>query len=199
MAPEDPRHGTVAGYVAHGRSGVERCGPCRTAAGDYERLRQARRYLYKGRLVIDGTGTRRRLKALTAIGWTLTDLDLYLGRKRSFCSWLATNEGPVLVVTAEQVWRMYEALSMTPRVGWLADRQRCLAARRGWLPPLAYDNIDDPNERPMSTNSPRRTQAELLAEFAHLTRAGESAEQAAKALGVTLGAIEKALERRAVA
>lgn len=46
--PLDPRHGTHAGWKAHGREGVEECGPCRDfgrayQAGQRRRQRLARR------------------------------------------------------------------------------------------------------------------------------------------------------------
>lgn len=147
MLPDDKRHGTVAGYIAHNRNGTS-CEPCKTAARLYERNRQARRYLARGPLVIDGTGTRRRIHALVAIGWTMAELDAELGRRRSYVSRLTRDDGDVLRETAKAVAAMYERLCMTPRVGWRADRQRALAARSGWVGPLSWDNIDDPNERP---------------------------------------------------
>ena len=89
-----------------------------------------------------------------------------------------------------------ERYSGTPKVGWRADSQRKIARGRGWLSPLAWDNIDDPNERPTATRDHSHYRAaELLSEWDHLRRSGESIEQAARQLGVTVGAIEKAIER----
>lgn len=148
MTPDDPRHGTVAGYIAHRISGVPRCDACRTAARLYEQTRQTRRYLARGSLTVDGTGTRRRVRALVAIGWTMQEIDTALGMKRGYSSKLSNETGPVLRNTAVAVEAMYSTRSMTPKVGWLAERQRRIAASKGWAPPLAYDDIDDPNEQP---------------------------------------------------
>lgn len=37
MSPDDPRHGTHAGYRAHQRAKSKPCTPCKTARRDYER------------------------------------------------------------------------------------------------------------------------------------------------------------------
>jgi hypothetical protein len=66
----------------------------------------------------------------------------------------------LLRTTADAITRVYDELSMTvpqddeagrsPRAGRIHDRQRRLAARRGWAPPLAWDDdtIDDPAATP---------------------------------------------------
>jgi hypothetical protein len=60
-------------------------------------------------------------------------------------------------MTAERVAAVYDELSMVRPVDSavrgrgqirIHDRQRRMAKRRGYAPPLAWDNIDDPNERP---------------------------------------------------
>jgi hypothetical protein len=55
--------------------------------------------------------------------------------------------------TAGQVARVYDELAMTPGP---STRARDAAARRGWVPPLAWDDdeIDDPQARP--ARGPRR-------------------------------------------
>lgn len=147
VSPEDPRHGTVAGYVAHRRDKAD-CAACREAMRLYERNRQARRYLARGRLVVDGTGTRRRLQALVAIGHSFASLDRELGRKRTYAHYLANTDGEVYRSTALAVASLYERLCMTPAPGWRGERQRRIAAGNGYAPPLAWDDIDDPAERP---------------------------------------------------
>lgn len=39
MSPDDPRHGTTAGYAAHARAGVPICEPCQVARAEYVRKR----------------------------------------------------------------------------------------------------------------------------------------------------------------
>jgi hypothetical protein len=60
----DPRCGTVAGYRAHQRSETPTCRPCKDAQAAWQRAYEIRRYLNRGPLLVDSTGTGRRLRAL---------------------------------------------------------------------------------------------------------------------------------------
>lgn len=109
---------------------------------------------------VDGTGTRLRLRALVARGWSMSRLARELGG-----SW-ATSPGNLCVVvtgdeavgagTAVAVRDLYERLwNAAPpehdqRTRIAASRARNYAALRGWLPPLALDDerIDDPDYLP---------------------------------------------------
>jgi hypothetical protein len=107
----------------------------------------------------------------------------------------------------EGVARAYAELSMTlpdardryARAS--ATRVRGGARKAGYLPPLAWDAIDDPGEVPAGPWRPvhARPAAELLAEWDHLRSLGVSLARAAEQLGVTVDAIEKAIARRAAA
>lgn len=197
MSEFDKRHGTSAGYVAGCR---QEC--CRTAIADWTRHYRTRQYL-QGPLTIDGTGTRRRIRALMALGWSTTLLDAELGRKRTYTAAVVSAEGPVRRSTADEYAALYDRLCMTmPPTATRYDKQRAsrvrnLAGRNGWLSPLAWDDIDDPSERPhVGRDHTYYTAAELVAEWHWLRAAGESIDQAARQLGVTVGAIEKACERQ---
>lgn len=158
MTPDDPRHGTNAGYVGGCR---DEC--CRTAHADYRRGMRSKRYL-RGveRLYIDATGTARRIRALQALGWRFVDIDKALGRNptgaNACWSHNVISQERVHVDTAAAVAEVYERLCMT--LGPSA-KTRSLAAGKGWLPPLAWDNIDDPNERPARMFRPNRRKSEV--------------------------------------
>lgn len=110
-----------------------------------ERQQQRQRNL-RGR--IDAIGTRRRLQALSAIGWTQTHLADELEVSVQSLHQLATDERrTVTAVTAERVRELYDRLSMTPGPSAMA---RTTAKRNGWAPPLAWDDdtIDDPDAEP---------------------------------------------------
>jgi hypothetical protein len=66
MAPDDPRHGTYAGTMAHKRRNEPLCGPCRKAAAVYQRAYRKR----PGKSAAE----RRRLKASGRAVWRLVDL-----------------------------------------------------------------------------------------------------------------------------
>ncbi|WP_375000192.1 hypothetical protein [Aeromicrobium sp. CTD01-1L150] len=108
---------------------------------------------------ISAVGTRRRLQALVAIGYSQSNLARRL-------SMLASNFGPLLhdrrevtVATAQRVRDLYDELAMHPNepTEWhekaAASRARQYAARMVWLPPLAWDDelIDDPSAQPADT------------------------------------------------
>lgn len=103
--------------------------------------------------VVDGTGSRRRLQALIAIGWTNRQLSARLGLQESnFGTLLHGRLNPnVTAARHVQVKALYEELWNTPApAGVNRTRQLAKAAREGWVPPLAWDDetIDDPQARP---------------------------------------------------
>lgn len=159
---------------------------------------------FKAPAFVTAVGMTRRIQALHALGYSLPKISAAMGglcRPRL----VAIREGQIVTanaVTKDRLAAAYDQLSMTPAptetVGERksATRARNMATNRGWPPPLCWDDIDDPNERPASRRGRiSYSPEELAAEWDHLRRAGESIEQAAKALGVTVDAIEKAIER----
>lgn len=101
---------------------------------------------------IDRTGSVRRLQALIAIGHRQTDLARMLGMSGSNISSLINGlydpnrpRTRLQASTAQRIADLYDRLHLTPGDNW-ASRGR--AKRHGWAPPLAWDNIDDPNEKP---------------------------------------------------
>ena len=146
MTPEDPRHGEPRGYYAHLRIGEVPCGECRRAINRYSNLRRMGRIEPQ----VSSLGTARRLQALMAIGWDQHALAVELGWSHTRVSNLVRRENlQVTAATAARVCAVYERLCMTPRWGTGSVRYvRGYAARKGWPPPLAWDDIDDPAETP---------------------------------------------------
>lgn len=99
------------------------------------------------RSLVPATGTRRRLQALMATGLTLPQLADGLHRTPSNLRRTMTT-GQVTAHTAADVARLYERLwDTSPPHASDAERiavqaHRDAARRRGWLPPLAWDDID---------------------------------------------------------
>ena len=100
-------------------------------------------------------GTRRRLDALRAIGWTLKEISEHAGHDHG---WACTvyKRARILPATHAQVCAVYDALwNVTPPAETWSDRvsrgraQRA-AAQAGWAPPLAWDDneIDNPDAQP---------------------------------------------------
>src|SRR4051794_33238320 len=102
---------------------------------------------------IDGTGTRRRLQALVALGWPPAWIAQRLGRDRAnFRQTLFTDE--VTARTAADVAALYDQLwntrprPETPRGERAIADALAMAAQRQWLTPLAWDHIDTDPEPP---------------------------------------------------
>jgi hypothetical protein len=180
----DPRCGTELGYQDHLREGSPKCTPCRQAhsatRADYPR----RRYLNHAPLSVDATGTRRRIQALAAIGWSMGEQSRRLGWHESMAHSL-TKRRWVIPGTAAKVAALYDELSMTPGTNLRARNE---AARKGWAVPLAWDDdeIDDPAARPMHNvhghviGKPRDLDREQR--VLELTRGGLSAAEIAMRL-----------------
>lgn len=146
-------HGTYAGYNAHysGKfKGEPVCRPCRDAANKYTRDRRTRYYLAKvDSLLVDGTGTKRRIQALHRMGWPLK----FIGERLAPDSnnptqvvWsLLERQERVHIATRMQVEDLYRELST--KVGPDPRAQR-RAIKKGWAPPAAWDDIDDPMCKP---------------------------------------------------
>ncbi len=137
------RCGTVSGYGDHLKLGTPTCQPCRDVVAQAEVDYRKRVYLARGGMLIDATGTRRRLQALAVLGWTAAAIGERMGDLSArHVQTLITRE-LVHRRTAAQVAAVYEQLSGTPG-GSSITRSRAVA--KGWAPPLGWDEgqIDDP-------------------------------------------------------
>lgn len=139
MSCEASRHGTWVAAQKHGCA-------CAEAV---EALRVYRKRSRDGRLVprlVNVLGSQRRLRALMAIGHSEGDLAAALGWTRRAVSGLVSGEHDLTRASkAQAVSNLYERLCTTAGD---SRRARSWAQRRGWAPPLAWDDIDDPTENP---------------------------------------------------
>ncbi|KAB7850185.1 hypothetical protein [Streptomyces mobaraensis] len=152
---------------------------------------------------VDATGTRRRLQALVAVGWTHRALAPHLGVDELYVGDLA-RQALVTARHARTVIKVYDLL-------WDADplqhgvsaqsvtRSQALARREGWSAPMAWDDdeIDDPAAQP-DVGSGRRRSGDTRAEIKWLMAAGETdTDVIAARLGVSSGAVQRSLARGA--
>lgn len=145
-------------------------------------------------------GTRRRLQALAALGWSLGEIGRRMGCTVEAVMHLRTWDGRMLAQTAAKVSAIYEELSHQVPSGRYATRARNHAKRRGWAPPLAWDEgeIDDPDARPHAdVRDPNRTFRAVNVEDVEFlaTVAGLSAPLIAHRLGVSACTIEAECRR----
>lgn len=99
--------------------------------------------------LVDSAGTVRRLRALARIGWSLGEQARRIGWSTQNYSALQRRTH-VAAGTARTVRSLYEELSMTlPAPSQAVNRARNEAARKGWAPPLDWDDdlIDVPDDQ----------------------------------------------------
>ncbi|MFP8944752.1 hypothetical protein ACLIYM_25415 [Streptomyces fenghuangensis] len=148
---------------------------------------------------VDGTGTRRRLQALVAIGWPQTRLAQQLGISTGQL-WRDIHGGAVRAATAravrglyDQLWNVDPASRGVPKQ--CTDMALATASTHGWAPPAAWDDdyIDSPAARP--DLGERIDRYEALAEDAQwlIDDQGYDRKRAANRLGVTLRHLDRAL------
>lgn len=153
------------------------------------------------------TGTARRLQALVTLGYSVSTLAAMLGVERTNMDSLMDPAREVTVKRALAVRALYERLWCTPNVPdeWrakiAASRARNMATARGWAPPMAWDDetIDDPAAVPqgIARRDGKREQWRdgLAPEVRHLLGSGMAVDEVCAKLGMTRGAVERALHR----
>jgi transcriptional regulator with XRE-family HTH domain len=145
--------------------------------------------------LVPAAGTRRRLQALVAVGYTYRDLASRLGMTQ-----LQLGRGELMRADlAQQVMAIYDDLADAPGP---STRARESARGRGWLPPIWWDDdtIDDPLAEPDGTRSyddhgrlidditaPRDARIDLM------TRRGMTPAQIAKRIGTPLRYVHRDL------
>ena len=147
MTPDDPRHGTAAGWCAHyADNDLPACDPCRRASNRYNKGLRLDHLRGQPRRV-PAVGARRRVQALARIGWTGAEVAARLGiTQQALSESIHPDRRQVYRSRHDAIAEVYEALSGTRGP---SDRAAKVAEGRGWPPPLAWDNIDDPDERPV--------------------------------------------------
>lgn len=93
---------------------------------------------------VSSVGTHRRVRALGAIGYTRAHVGRLLGVSEwTVAQWLEGEQ--VLTTTRDKVKAVFDQHCLTPGPSEAARRR---ARYFGSPPPLAWDDIDDPNEQP---------------------------------------------------
>lgn len=142
---------------------------------------------------IDGLGTTRRLRALTCMGWSQTEIARRLGvAQNNACFWYRDGVR-VTVATQKAVAGLYDQISGTDGGN---TRARNTALRNGWVPPLGWDDIDtDPEPTDWKRSKTDRLHVEDITE---LRSQGYEDWQIADRLGTSVDYLRK-VERREAA
>lgn len=153
---------------------------------------------------IDGTGTRRRIQSLVAVGWSVDAVAVTAGVSnwalhRCLREELTTARTATLVRAAyDQMW------DTCPPVGTkgqriVAARSRARAEREGWVRPMAWsdDEIDNPSATPdgMSVEANKVKKLPDSDELLWLVELGETDEAIAMRFGVKVKGVRQARHR----
>lgn len=138
-------------------------------------------------------GAIRRVQALQRLGWPIGKIAEASGVHHDTI--LHARHGRVFVARKSRIGiaRGYEALSMTIPVGETKQhragisRARNAAERAGWLPPLAWDDIDDALENPVGWQYRSPDRAEAVRDFVDQ---GVNATEAARRLHTSREGLE---------
>jgi transcriptional regulator with XRE-family HTH domain len=152
---------------------------------------------------VDGTGTRRRLQALCAIGWTQNRLADELDVLMQTVNYYLHSETRVTAANAIRIADLYDRAWHAPPAPtnkWRAagiTRAKENARRHGWAPPLAWDDdtIDDPTATPHLEAEQRPGGKQLHVEDIEWLLDDEplaTAQRLADRLAVTKDAIQQA-------
>ncbi|MBF9523073.1 hypothetical protein [Mycobacteroides chelonae] len=140
-------------------------------------------------VLVDSTGTVRRVRALVAIGWPQTHIAERAGLTSRRLSQLM-RQPMIHARNANLVTDTFNALHMTPGP---CGPIRKTAQRRGWVPPLAWDEdtIDDPNATPDLGGKSTWMQIYEDHQWVH----GDD-NKIAEAMGIQLESVKRQLERK---
>lgn len=96
-------------------------------------------------------GTARRIQALAVMGWPLAHIGHVAGMYVTQINDVAAGRRKRITrAQAEAIDAVYRALCATPGP---SPRTRTAAARNGWVPAQAWDDIDDPATQPRPTGA----------------------------------------------
>ncbi len=192
---EKHQPGSIGCYCRHGC----RCDACCAAHS-----RSCKRATVGLSRMVPDVGARRRLQALSAIGWRFKDLGDELGINPRNLQRVRAGRagGHIQRATAQRIVDLYDRLSMKPPPDSRYARERRTKARGyGWLPPLAWDDgtgphgIDNPAATPHPMIDGFRKPAEMAAELRHIIDT-DTPENIALRLGyASLASLSKTLDR----
>jgi transcriptional regulator with XRE-family HTH domain len=160
VCPPEHAHGVNFNCYSNHRC---RCADCRAYSTEQARLRhKLKAYGQWTERHVPSTGTRRRLQALIAIGWSQEKLAAEMGLTgaSNLRRFLSSSRTQVRATTHDRVAALYDRLwDIAPEHGsWRSlsafNRSRNYARAHRFLPPLAWDDIDTDVEPPAVDRDP---------------------------------------------
>lgn len=144
---------------------------------------------------VSSVGTGRRVRALAALGWSAADVGQHLGLHRNTIAQLGNDRrATILRSTAARIAAVYDELQGTPGP---SVRARNFARKAGWPPPHLWDDIDDPDARPVDDAPVSMGKYRVdLDEIDFLMSQGYPLAKAAERCGVREDSVRTAMRRR---
>lgn len=172
---------------------------CRSGAALADNAEESRRWRAGERpRLVPAIGPARRLQALVRLGYSLAQLGARLHVTREQARRYAVAYHPhIFSTTAARIEELWIELSETdPPTSGRADRIRREAAAKDWQPVEAWDttDIDDPRAKPYERRPidvRREEAARHREEVARRTRARQSAETIAEAVGIAVRTVQR--------
>ncbi len=143
---------------------------------------------------VDGTGTRRRLRALSVIGWPASELATRLGTSQSGVRRLMEDGHLCSASTRARAIALYDELwDQRPAPSRESRIARRRAEERGWWPPLAWDDdmIDDPAATPSNPAVAATAWSQRVEDIEWMLTTGEVLATICVRLRVTRAALER--------
>jgi hypothetical protein len=146
-------------------------------------------------------GVARRLRALAALGWSARSVADQAGLTRWNVERARVAETRKYAHTefAARIVAVYDELMMTPAPpSRSATWQLRIAKENAWPPPLAWIDIDNPDEQPTGLRDPTRTldrTAERFDTLRDMDAAAVGVSEACRVLGVNRKSLQKWCER----
>jgi hypothetical protein len=158
---------------------------------------------------VKATGARRRLQALHALGYSFERIARECKSAKQLMATIARNDREWLTADMDRrIREVYDQLSMklpdaaTPHLQVGITKSRNRAQQLGWAPPLAWNDIDNPDEQPTGIHDPNRIQPHTAHRREHLLDLDDCAaslSEACRRLNITPDALEKWCERHDLA
>jgi hypothetical protein len=148
MTPDDPRHGTEAGHMTHRRDAEPSCDRCLHA-----RMVAAKRRRLYGTTKVPALGAQRRVRALQALGHSRKVIANRIGYTNNGAMSYLMQAETMQAETAAKIAAVYDELCMVVPTGVGPKRARTWAKKFGFVPPLAWDDIDNDPE-PSNPDAP---------------------------------------------
>jgi hypothetical protein len=165
-------------------------------------------------VLVNPVGTARRLQALATLGWACSDIGKELGVTRRMVEEWRVCARPVISIRSQQrIADLYARICDEQPTGRYAVKVRNLADRKGWLPPIAWDDdtIDNPTAAPYACEAVHidlvavtealtgRPVALTAAERVEAVRVGTERGMSVREIAAMLGTTGRTVQRKRVA